>query len=245
MFFLHIFHIYNLTNFQDDIVDENMNPKSAASSIYIKSSGSGSAASSFAAPSDTADAVTSGSKSAVTLKPLQQIIVEIFEISADLMLREKVADLRVAYAKFLDIKRVIAGVTAMEVARTWTHKKPTVTDIAEIYMSRSGYFNRPGKFFPRVHLLPGMEKWLENKDGAPTKEEVWGDKEPSYANLSDMLDLHESPDKKKKETKHKKKQKVDPPSHSEEEVVKGKGKARAKKAVGGGKKKAGPSNSRN
>jgi len=241
VFFLCIFHIYNLKNFQDDIVDENMNPKSAPGSIYTKSSGSGSAASSFAAPS-----VTSGSNSAVILDPLQQIIVDTFEISADLMKREKVADLCVAYAKFLDIQRVIAGVTAMEVARTWTYKKPTVTDIAKIYMSRSGYFNRPHKFFPKVQLLPGMEKWLDNKDDAPTKEEVWGDKQPSYQNLSDMLDLLESPDKKKKETKHKRKQKVQSSSHSEEEVVKGKGKgkAKAKKAGGGSQKKAGSSKSR-
>ena len=133
----------------------------------------------------------------------------------------------------------------MEVARTWTHKKPTVTDIAKIYMSRSGYFNRPHKFFPKVHLLPGMEEWLEKKDDAPTKEEVWGDKQPSYQNLSDMLDLLESPDKKKKETKHKRKQKVEPTPDSEEEVVKGKGKGKAKaKAGGGSKKKAGPSKSR-
>jgi hypothetical protein len=219
---------------------------SAAGSSYIKSSGSGSAASSFAAPSDTAEAVTSGSKSAVILDPLQQIIVETFNISADLMQREKIVDLRVTYAKFLDIERVIAGVTAMEVARTWTHKKPTVTDIAGIYMSRSGYFNRPHKFFPKVNLLSGMQEWLENKEDAPTKEEVWGDKQPTFKNLSEMLDLHGSPDKKKKETKHKKKQKVEPSSHSEEEVVKGKGKgkAKAKKAGGGSKKKAGPSNSR-
>src|ERR1700683_3709853 len=135
----------------------------------------------------------------------------------------------------------------MEVARTWTYKKPTVTDIAKIYMSRSGYFNHPHKFFPKVQLLPGMEKWLDNKDDAPTKEEVWGDKQPSYQNLSDMLDLRESPDKKKKETKHKRKQKVQSSSQSEEEVVKGKGKgkAQAKKAGGGGsQKKAGSSKSR-
>ena len=129
-----------------------MNPKSSAGSVYIKSSGSGSAPSSFAAPSDTAEAVISGSKSAIILDSLQQTLVETFNISPHLMQREKVADLRVAYAKFLDIQRVIAGVTAMEVARTWTYKKPTVTDIAKIYMSRSGYFNHPHKFFPRVNL---------------------------------------------------------------------------------------------
>jgi molybdenum cofactor biosynthesis enzyme MoaA len=86
-------------------------------SIYIKSSGSGSAASPFAAPSDTAEAVTSGSKLAIILDPLQQTLVETFNISTHLMQREKVADLRVVYA---DIQRVIEGVNQMELVGTWT-----------------------------------------------------------------------------------------------------------------------------
>ena len=111
MFFLCIFHIYNLKNFQDDIVDKNMNPKSAPGSIYMKSSGSGSAASSFVAPSDTAEGVTSGS---ITLDPLQQALIETFSIPAHLRQHEKVTDIRVTYAKFLDIQRVILGVGEME-----------------------------------------------------------------------------------------------------------------------------------
>ena len=214
-------------------------------SIYIKSSGSGSAASSFAAPSDTADAAPSGSKSAIILDPLQQTLVETFNISTHLMQREKVADLRVAYAKFLDIQRVIEGVNQMELAGTWTQKKPTIQDIVEVYMSRSGYFNRSRKFFPRVNLIPGMQEWLKNEDDAPAEAEVWGDKKPSFKNLSDMLDHYKSP-AKKKVAKEKRKQQVEPSSHSEEEVVKGKGKgkAKAKKARVGSKRKAGPSKSR-
>jgi hypothetical protein len=224
-----------------------MNPKSSGGSIYIKSSGSGSgsAASSFVAPSDTAEAVTSGSKSPIKLDPLQQTLVETFNISPQLMQREKVVDLRVAYSKFLDIQRVIEGVNQMELAQTWTWKKPTIQDIVEIYMSRSGYFHRHHKFFPKVSVIPGMEGWLRNEEGALEKKEVWGDKQPSFKNLSDMLDLYGSPGKKKKVTKGKRKQ-VEPSSHSEEEVVKGKGKgkAKSKKAGGDGKKKAGPSKSR-
>jgi len=55
----------------------------------------------------------------------------------------------------------------MEVARTWTHKKPTLEDIVEVFMSRSGYFNRPHKLFPKLHVIPDMKKWLENGDDAP------------------------------------------------------------------------------
>jgi len=204
-------------------------------------SASGSAASSFVAPSDAAE---TGSKSTIQLGSMQKILIDTFNISAHLLERKK-TDLRLTYAKYLAIQKMIEDVGAMERGGTWTHQKPTVQDIVEIYMSRSGYFHRPGKFFPRVSVIPGMEGWLKNEEGALSKKEVWGDKEPSYKNLSDMLDLYESPGKKKKVTKGKKKQ-VEPSSHSEEEVVKGKGKgkAKSKKAGGGGKKKAGPSKSR-
>ncbi|KIM74867.1 hypothetical protein PILCRDRAFT_14040 [Piloderma croceum F 1598] len=211
---------------EDDVVDENMNPKSSVGSIYIKSSGSGSgsAASSYAAPSDTAEGVTSDSKS-IILGPLQQTLIETFNIPTHLVKREKVADLRVTYAKFMDIQRVITG------------------EIAEIYMSRSGYFNCLNKYFLRVIVIPGMLQWLENKEGAPLQVDVWGDKKPYFMNLSDMLDLHEGK-KKKKVTKGKGKKQVELSSHSEEEVVKGKGKgkAKAKKAKGVARRHLAPAN---
>jgi hypothetical protein len=223
-----------------------MNPKSSMGSIYNQSSRSGSAASSFAAQSDTAEGVASGSKS-ITLDPLQQALIETFSIPPNLRLHEKSADIRVTYAKFLDIQRVILGVGEMERSGTWTHKKPTVQDIVEIYMSRSGYFNRPHKFFPKlsvtpgVSVIPGMLEWLEGKEDAPTQKAVRGNKKPSFAVLADMLE-----GKKKKVTKGKGKKQVELSSHSEEEVVKGKGKgkAKAKKARGGSKKTSGPSKSR-
>jgi len=59
---------------------------SAAGSIYIKSSGSGSVASSFVAPSDTAG---TGSKSVIQLGPMQKILIDTFEISAHLLERKK------------------------------------------------------------------------------------------------------------------------------------------------------------
>jgi hypothetical protein len=95
-------------------------------------------------------------------------------------------------------------------------------------MSRSGYFNHPNKFFPKVHLIPEMQEWLKNGDDAPEDADVWGDKKPSYKSLKEILELHESSGSKKKVTKEKKKQKIESPSHSEEEVVKRKGKGKGK-----------------
>jgi hypothetical protein len=251
--FIYIVHIDNLKIFQDDVVDEFMNPKpasgSAAGSIYVRSSGSGSAASPSVAPSDMAGPVTSGSKPAYIQGPMQKILIETFDVPAHLTHRDKVADLRVAYSKYLAIQDMAERVTQMELGGTWTHKKPTLEDIVKVYMSRSGYFNRPKQHFPRVHMVPEMKRWLENAKDGPSDVDVWGDNKPSYKILEEILDLHDpSGSKKKKEkkvTKGKKKQIIESPPHSEEEVVKRKekGKAKAKTAVGG-KKKAGPKKSR-
>ena len=130
-----------------------MNPKSAsgsaAGSISVKSSGSGSVASSSAAPSDIAGPIKSGSKSAYIEGPMQKTLIETFNIPAHLTHREKISDLRVAYAKYVAIHNMSEKVTQMELAGTWTHKKPTLEDIVKVYMSRSGYFNHPKQFFPK------------------------------------------------------------------------------------------------
>jgi hypothetical protein len=211
-------------------------------------SASGSAVSSFAAPSDMDEPVTSGSKPHHIEGPMQQILIDTFDIPAHLTHREKVADLRVAYSKYLAIGEMVRNVTRMELDAKWTHKKPTLQDIVEVFMSRSGYFNRPKQFFPRVHHVPEMKKWLENEDEDLSDTDAWGDKKPSYKTLEEILDHHDpAGSRKKKEnvTKGKKKQRVESQPHSEEEVVKekGKGKAKAKKAREG-TKKAGSSKSR-
>jgi len=58
----------------------------------------------------------------------------------------------------------------MELAATWTHKKPILEDIVQIFMSKSGYFNRPQKPFPKVSVIPGMKEWLENEEDAADAE---------------------------------------------------------------------------
>ena len=231
----YIVHIYNLNHFQDDLVDEFMNPKSAsgsaAGSIYIKSSASGSAASSFVAQSDMAE---TGSNSAIQLGPMQKILIDTFTISAHLLQRKKATDLRLTYAKYLAIQTIIEDVGDMERAATWKHQKPTVEDIAMVFMSPSGYFHRPNKLFPRVVDGSDMQKWLEGGEDAPAQSDVWGDKKPSFKSLEEILDS-----KKKKVTSHKRKQKNDDVVVQ----VKGKEKAKAKKAGEGSKKKAGPKKS--
>ena len=226
IFFFDIVHIYNLNNLQDDLVDEHMNLKPG--------SGSGPAASSSAGSKSERPAASSSAGSQ-SEKPMQQMLIDIFKTPRHLILHERVSSLRHTYSKYLAIRKMIKDVQIMEKEGTWTYPKPTVQDIAEVFMSRSGYFNRPRVLFPRVEVeLPEMLQWLEGGEDAPAQKDVWGDKEPSFKNLKEILDS-QTPGKKKKVTRERKKR----PSKSEV-VVKGKGKekAKAKKAGESSKGKA-------
>jgi hypothetical protein len=243
--YFNVVHIYHLKHFQDDLLN-------ASAPLGVKSASGSAAGSSFAAPSDSAEPSGSGTQRLPFFKEeIQKVIVETLEIPLHFTYQDKMVDLRVAYAKFLEVEKVVAKLSALEKRGKWTyHKKPSHDDIIEVFMSRSGYHNRPKKFFPRVHLIPGMKDWLMNEEGvAPDADEVWGDKTPSYINLEELLKIHDPSGGKKKQKKAKRDQQID--SASSDEVVKGKGKGKAKpkpkpKAAkrGGSKKKAGSSKSR-
>ena len=103
--------------------------------------------------------------------------METLEIPLHLTYRDKNVDLHVAYAKFLEVDKVVAKLSALEKLGKWTYyKKPSHDDIIEVFMSRSGYHNHPKRFFPRVDHIPGMKDWLMNEKDAPTTAAVWGTK---------------------------------------------------------------------
>jgi hypothetical protein len=133
----------------------------------------------------------SGSNETPYIKgPMQHILIETFNIPAHLTHRQNVSDLHVAYAKYLAIQDVVERLGQMELAATWTHKKPVLEDIVQVFMSKSGYFNCSHQFFPHISVILGMKDWLANKEGAPATAEVWGDKKPSYTSLEEILDQY-------------------------------------------------------
>jgi hypothetical protein len=239
-------HIYHLKHFQDDLLDGPLKVKSASGSA---------AGSSLAVPSDSAGPSGSGTQRLPYFKDeIQKVIVETLDIPLHLTYRDKVSDLRVAYAKFLEIEKVVAKLSGMEKGGTWPyHRKPSHDDIIEVFMSRSGYRNRPKRFFPKVDLIPGMKQWLMNEGDAAPDAEVWGEKRPSYTSLEELLEVFDpssgSKKKGKKAKRGKREEQID--SASSDEVVKGKGKGKAQpkpkvKAAkrGSSKKNGGSSKSR-
>ena len=163
------------------------------------------------------------------LSSTQNLIINALGITRGLALHEK-GDIRVAYAKYMAIKKAIRQLNAMKKAGTWTAKLPTLQEVSGIFVSKSAFFNNYHRVFPNVPLYPAMERWLLNEEDVT----VWGGARPTFDNLDKILKSHGAPSASGKKGGKKKK---GSPSGSEEEVVKGKGKGKAKEKGKGKKEK--------
>jgi hypothetical protein len=169
--------------------------------------------------------------------PVSQLIMDTLNISPELtQLNKNKADLRMAYSKYLGILDTVQRLAEMTSDKTWTQKS-TLTDVVEVFMSKTVYHRNPAKIFPLVSKYPLMEEWFLDPKNGPTTKEVWGDKKQTYENLSGILKSYtknkgkggSSVDRKGK------KRQEDPSSEPEEEEI-AKKKEKGKKIEGSNKK---------
>jgi hypothetical protein len=104
-------------------------------------------------------------------------------ISSDVVDRSDTS-LYMGYKKYKAI--VAATHAASEI--TWEVRKPTDTEIIEIFVAKSSY-HKNLKHFKHVASYPDMQKWLENNDDSPSSLKVWGVHQESYtyANLEEWV----------------------------------------------------------
>ena len=75
------------------------------------------------------------------------------------------------------LKRVSEG--------TWPGKKPSSTELIELFVSKSMWFSHYRPAFSKVSNYPLMVEWLENGDDKPSDEEAWGVEQAAYS-LTDL-----------------------------------------------------------
>jgi hypothetical protein len=68
---------------------------------------------------------------------------------------------------------------------TWPGKKPSGTDIIEIFLSKSMWFSHYKPAFTKVSNYPLMVEWLENGEDKPSDLEAWGVEKVVYT-LTDL-----------------------------------------------------------
>jgi hypothetical protein len=112
---------------------------------------------------------------------------------------------------------------------TWTLGTPRDTDLVEIFVSKTSWYEHY-KLFAKVKDHPELEKWLEGGKDAPRNTEIWEEEKIKYSfkDLAKYLDLDSGKAKVKGKGKGKEKVKRKAAgSVSEGEKKKKKGKARA------------------
>ncbi|KAG6904146.1 hypothetical protein DXG01_012275, partial [Tephrocybe rancida] len=118
--------------------------------------------------------------------------------------------LPLAYQKYLGYLKAVKTLESMVAAGTWSGNRPTGTDVIEIFVSRSMWFDSYRPTFSKVHTYPTMVAWLEDEADAPGNLEAWGVERAKYTfkDLAEFLKnggrLNEEEDKgKSKEKKNK------------------------------------------
>ncbi|KAF8218414.1 hypothetical protein L208DRAFT_1351677 [Tricholoma matsutake] len=75
----------------------------------------------------------------------------------------------------------------------WVGDKLTGADIIQLFVLKSFFHSHYKKSFSKVLNYPDLVDWLEGNPGAPSDEDLWGEKKASYTfkDLETFLEEHE------------------------------------------------------
>ena len=112
------------------------------------------------------------------------------DIPPHLAVRVGDVSLQLAYQKYkayLDAQR---NLDAKSVSGTWIGKKPTNTDLVELFVGKSMFYKYYKRGFGNINNFPLMMEWLEGGEGAPSDLDVWGVERSSYT-FGDLFEYFE------------------------------------------------------
>lgn len=162
--------------------------------------------------------------------PFRDHLMTLLEIPSHLTNRAE-RNIHFAYEKYKAYLRATQTLSMRISEGTWPGKKPSSTDLIEVFLSKSMWFSHYRPAFSKVSNYPLMVEWLENKDDKPSDLEVWGVAKAAYS-LTDLRKFVDNGTLAEKKTKGKMKAKD---ACLAEEFGKG-GKGGPKKKVGTSKK---------
>ena len=128
------------------------------------------------ASAETSSVTASASTSAVN--PFKSQLIDLLNIPAHLTGSGEVS-LQVAYQKYKAFLVACSTLDEMVARRTWTFKRPSRTDLIELFVSKSFYHSHYRPLFSKVANHPEMVAWLEGQPDS-VDVDVWGVKKLSY-----------------------------------------------------------------
>ena len=117
-------------------------------------------------------------------------LIAALETPIHLTVRDGDASLQFAYRKYkayLEAQRLLDSKC---VEGKWLGKKPTNTEVVELFVGKSMFYQYYRRGFGNINDFPKMVEWLEGGEGAPSDLEVWGMERSTYT-FSDLFEYCE------------------------------------------------------
>ncbi|KIL55550.1 hypothetical protein M378DRAFT_90762 [Amanita muscaria Koide BX008] len=115
-------------------------------------------------------------------------LIALLNIPEQLTVATKNADVRLSYAKYKACLNAQETLGLKIKDGTWPSsvKKPTITQIIEIFVSKTSWHKYMTKAFHDISHHAGLKAWLEDEAGGPTDIVVWGKNQATYT-ISDLM----------------------------------------------------------
>jgi hypothetical protein len=141
-------------------------------------------------PAPIQQGLSSTSASSTALSPFKMGLMSRLDIPLALADRTD-GSLHLGYQKYRAFLQASETLTRMCANGQWEGKKPTVTDLIEIFQSKSMWHAHHAKAFYRVSDYPEMVLWLQKDKDAPSNGSLWGYDKAVY-NFKDLFDYLDS-----------------------------------------------------
>jgi hypothetical protein len=109
----------------------------------------------------------------VPSNPFRTELIRLLQIPVHLTDRSD-ATLQVAYSRWKAHAQAQQKLSEMVTAGTWPGQKPAAAQLADLFISKTNWFEFYCKAFRKISNFPDMIQWLEDAPDAGTSLVVWG-----------------------------------------------------------------------
>jgi hypothetical protein len=114
----------------------------------------------------------------------KQRLITLLDIPDHLAIRTD-RNIHISYSKYKAYLQASQTLAERVSDGSWPGKKPSSTELMEVFVSKSMWFSHYKPAFSKVANYPQMVDWLEGGDEKGSDLEVWGVEKSSYS----LLDL--------------------------------------------------------
>jgi hypothetical protein len=132
----------------------------------------------------------SSTSASTALSPFKRDLMNRLDIPLALAERTD-GSLHTGYQKYKAFLQASETLARLWTAGEWAGKRPSVTDLIEIFQSKSMWHAHHAKAFSKVADYPEMVLWLEKDKDAPSNIGIWGYEKAVY-NFKDLFAYIES-----------------------------------------------------